>query len=98
MTYRVELSLRAVRDLRRIYTEINAANSTLAQNWFTGLEAAVLGLETFPLRHAVAPEKPDLRHLLYHSRTYVYRIIYAVDEDQRCVKVLHIRHGARSAL
>ena len=44
MTYRVELTDRAVRDLEALYLEKNAEESRTAAHWFNGLEKAVLGL------------------------------------------------------
>jgi plasmid stabilization system protein ParE len=48
MTYRVDLTARAIRNLRRIYRDINATNSGQARTWFNGLEAAVLSLDEHP--------------------------------------------------
>ena len=39
----------------------------------------------------------EFRHLLYGNRAHVHRIIYGVDEREKAVTVLHIRHGARDA-
>lgn len=98
MEYRVDIAPRAQRDLRRLYKTINAANSTLTQLWFSGLERAILSLEELPTRCPAIPENPDLRHLLYGRRPDVYRIIYAADHHSRVVTVLHIRHGAQEPL
>jgi toxin ParE1/3/4 len=95
MTYRVELTARASRDLRRLYQDINAADSARASVWFNGLERAVLSLDEKPARCPTIPEGERFRHLLYGSRRYVYRIIFANDEQRRLVTVLHIRHGSR---
>jgi plasmid stabilization system protein ParE len=95
MPYRVELTVRARRDLERLYLAINAANSELARVWFNGLEVAVLSLDQNPARCPVTPENPGLRHLLFGRKGYVYRVIYAIDEAHGLVTVLHIRHGAR---
>jgi len=98
MTYRVELTARATRNLRRIYRDINAAGSTQARAWFNGLEAAVLSLDESPARNPMTPEDSNLRHLLYGRRRHVYRVIYAIDEAGGVVTVLHIRHGSRQPL
>jgi plasmid stabilization system protein ParE len=95
MAYRVEVTQRAVRDLRRIYQTINAGYADQAAAWFNGLESLVLSLEDHPLRGASVPEKGDLRQLLYGAKPNVYRIIYAFNEPGGVVRVLHIRHGAR---
>lgn len=98
MAYRVEVTARAVRDLRRIYQSINAGNSGQAATWFNGLETLVFSLAEKPLRGAVVPENANLRQLFYGNMPYVYRIIYAVDDYRGAVRVLHIRHGARQNL
>ncbi len=97
MAYRVDLTERAARNLRRIYRTINAEHSARARDWFNGLEQAVLSLDEHPARAPVIPEDDSLRHLLYGRRPNVYRIIYAIHERNRVVTVLHIRHGARRA-
>jgi toxin ParE1/3/4 len=97
MAYRVDLTERAARDLRRIYLTINAAETAQARAWFNGLEHAVLSLDENPARGAPIPENGNLRHLLYGRRRYRYRIFYAIDERDRIVTVLHVRHGARDA-
>jgi plasmid stabilization system protein ParE len=98
MTYRVELSARAVRDLRQLYEAIAARHVPAAANRFNGLEAKVAGLSRFPGRGGAVPEDGGSRQLLYGRRPHVYRIIYGIDEDRRVVSVLHIRHGARDAM
>lgn len=98
MAYRVDLTTRAERDLRRIYRAVDAAESGAAQAWFQGLEAAVLSLDENPARSPATPENGRLRHLLYGHGRHVYRVIYAIDERGRTVTVLHIRHGARRPL
>lgn len=101
MTYRGDLTDRAVRDLTILYAEKNAAESRSAARWFNGLEKAVYTLELFPLRSAMAPEsreaKRPLRHLicrLYGKKPHIYRVIYEIDERNKLVQVLTIRYGA----
>ncbi|MDR3534550.1 MAG: type II toxin-antitoxin system RelE/ParE family toxin [Rhodopila sp.] len=95
MAYRVELTVRAGRDLRYIYQTIAAADSEQARAWFNGLEVAISSLDEHPARNPVTPETNTLRHLLYGNKRHVYRIIYAIDERERVVRVQHIRHGSR---
>ena len=97
MAYRVELTARAGRDLRRIYKEIKAEDSGQALAWFNGIEAVILSLDEHPGRGAMIPEDRDLRQVLYGERPHIYRIIYAIDELGQIVRVLHIRHGARQS-
>jgi toxin ParE1/3/4 len=98
MAYRVDLTERTTRDLRRIYLTINAENGVQAHEWFNGLERAVLSLDEHPARGAPIPEGGDLRHLLYGRKGRRYRVIDAIDEASRTVIVLHIRHGARNTI
>jgi toxin ParE1/3/4 len=99
MTYLVELTARAARDLEILYREKNAAESGAAARWYNGLEQSVYALARFPQRCPIAPEarkaKRNLRHLLYGKKPHIYRAIYEVDERRQTVWVLTIRHGAR---
>jgi toxin ParE1/3/4 len=97
MAYRVDLTERAGRNLRRIYLIINGEDAAQARAWFNGLEKAILSLDEHPARGAPTPEDGNLRHLLYGRRRHRYRIIYDTDEDNRVFTVLHIQHGARDA-
>jgi plasmid stabilization system protein ParE len=97
MTYRVELTNRAGRDLRQIYQYIHAEDSEQAIAWFNGLESVVYGLAERPNRCPVTPENKKLRHLLYGNKPHIYRILFQVNERLQIVKVIHIRHGARDA-
>ncbi len=102
MTYRVELANRAIRDLEALYLEKNAAESPAAAQWYNGLERALYALEKYPYRCPIAPEarkmKRELWRLLYGKKPHVYRVIHEIDERQRTVWVLTIRHGARRTL
>ena len=95
MTYRVELTNRAARDLEILYHEKNASDSLAAARWFNGLEAAVYTLEKFPHRCPIAPERKSLHHVLYGKKPHVYRVIFEIHEQRKLVRVLTIRHGAR---
>jgi toxin ParE1/3/4 len=99
MTYRVEFADRASRDLEILYKEKNAAESHAAARWYNGLEEAVYGLASFPLRCPVAPEarktKRKLRQLLYGKKPHVYRVIYEIEEQRQIVWVVHIATAKR---
>ncbi|HXJ93089.1 MAG TPA: type II toxin-antitoxin system RelE/ParE family toxin [Terriglobia bacterium] len=102
MTYRVEMSRRASRDLEYLYQYIHAESSTAAIRWYNGLEKAIGTLEHFPRRCPAAPEALDanrpLRHLLYGRKPHVYRVVFEIDETDKAVRILTIRHGAREAV
>jgi prevent-host-death family protein len=65
---------------------------------YNGLEEAIYTLERFPRRCPVAPEarkaKRPMRHLLYGAKPHAYRVLYEIDEPNKAVHVLTIRHGA----
>ena len=95
MTYAIEFTTRAKRNLDQLYLSIGAEYSIQAQSWFRGLEALILSLDTNPERGSIASEKSGVRQLLYKSKSYHYRIFYHINAKRRVVQVLHIRHGAR---
>ena len=98
MTYLVEFTARAARDLEHLYDQIDAAESMAAARCFNKLEEAVYTLERFPRRCPMAPEstraRRPLRHLLYGRKPHVHRIIYEIEEPSAKVRILTIRHGA----
>jgi plasmid stabilization system protein ParE len=98
MAYLVEIAARAERDLAALFGQIDARNSRAASRWYAGLKNAILSLEDLPDRCPVTPERANLRHLLYGRKPNVYRVIFRVQEKQKKVEVLHIRHGARRTL
>lgn len=95
MAYVVRIANRAERDLGALYDFIHAAESMAALRWYEGLKRAILSLATHPHRCPATPENHRLKHLLYGGKPHVYRVIYRVNDRQKQVDVLHIRHGAR---
>jgi toxin ParE1/3/4 len=101
MAYQVRLTRRALRDLARIYQDIQDIQvevSTQAVSWFNGLEETIYSLEQHPDRSPTIPKNSNLRHLLYGRKPHVYRIIYEVKKRTSTVSVLHVRHGARDKM
>ena len=98
MAYRVDLTARARRDLDYLYEWVHADESAAAARWYNSLEKAVNGIEQLPRRCPAAPESRrtgrPLRDLLYGAKPHVYRVIYEIDEAQKAVRVLTIRHGS----
>jgi plasmid stabilization system protein ParE len=100
MTYRVELTDRAARDLRLLFVSVHAGESDRAARWFNGMERAIESLRESPGRRALAPESRRgraIRQLLYGRKPHIYRILFRVSAKDRAVFVIHIRHGARLA-
>jgi toxin ParE1/3/4 len=98
IAYLVNLTSRAERDLAGLYGEISAEYSDAALKWYRGLKQAILSLEERPNRCPLIRKSDKLRHLLYGQKPHIYRVIYRVQEKQKQVEVLHIRHGARRKL
>jgi len=87
-----------VRDLIYLYERIHAAESKAAARWFNRLEQTIHSLTTLPRRCPVAAEtgrlRRSLRCLLYGRKPDVYRVVFEIDEREKAVRVLTIRHGA----
>jgi plasmid stabilization system protein ParE len=101
MTYRVELTERAARDLRLLFLFVRAGESDAAARWFNGMERAIETLCESPGRCPLAPEsRPGrvIRQLLYGHKPHIYRILFRVSAKDRVVFVIHVRHGARLAV
>jgi len=94
----VNITSRAERDLAGLYEEINADYSDTSLKWYRGLKQAIVSLEEQPNRCPLTRKRDQLRHLLYGHKPHIYRVIYRVQERQKRVEVLHIRHGARQKL
>jgi plasmid stabilization system protein ParE len=96
MAYRVNITLRAERDLEDLCHAIGAGQAALA--WYRGFKRAILGLESYPNRCPATPESARLRHLLFGRKPHMYRAIFRISEKQSEVEVLHIRHSARQEI
>jgi len=94
--YRVVVTPFAAGNIREAYEWHLAENPSYAAKWLEGIEAAILGLRTFPEAHGLAPESRafdrDIRQLLFGGGKR-WRIFFAVDGGT--VRVLHVRHGNR---
>ena len=94
--YRVIVTPSAQDDIRKAQEWIAAENPDYARTWLDGLREKILGLETWPESHALAPESDvfdrDIRQLPY-GRGTPWRIFFAIDGST--VQVLHVRHGRR---
>lgn len=101
MAYRVELARNAEVELEALYLWVVARAPHQGAKWFNGLERAVLSLDQLPKRCPVAPESinPDrpVRVLSYGRKPHVYRVFFTVDDAAEAVRVLHIRHRARTS-
>ena len=72
VAYRVDLTERAARNLRRIYRIINAEDSARACEWFNGLQKAVFSPDENLARAPVIPEDAALALWAKAKRLPVY--------------------------
>ncbi len=79
------------------HTSQNIKTPTRDRLRFVG---ALNSLTEFPDRWGLAPEndavEPEVRQLLYGKRSGVYRALFTLTGQE--VRVLHIRHAARTTL
>ena len=99
MAFRVELAKSAEIQLEDLYLWLIERAPSQGAIWFNGLERAILSLDQHPERCSVAPENIDpespIRVLFHGRRPHVYRVFFAIDDDTKTVRVLHVRRGAR---
>ena len=83
MTYDVELSLRAERDLDLILSWISERSPQGARNWIERWDEVVRNLSTRPENYLPAPESADhqdeIRHIVFKTRSgRKYRALYVI--------------------
>jgi len=100
MTFRVEITRRAAREIEAQYEWLAERSPVSAERWRDSLLAAVGSLEENPERCPEAPEAewygPALRQLLHGKRRYVHRILFEIRGN--VVIVLRVRHSAQDLL
>ena len=94
MDYSVALADSAKADADQLYARIAAAAPLRGPIWFEGVLQSIRSLSRMPRRNPRAPESRKARCLLFGGRRDIYRILYEIDERNRRVIVLPIRHGA----
>lgn len=77
------------------YIALEQGNYCNAERWLDGITKAILSLEIFPERCAIAPENSyftnaEIRHLIYKKS---FRIIFTIQKNE--VMILSVRHSAR---
>lgn len=100
MTFRVELTRRAAREIEQQYDWLAERSQTAADRWRDSLLAAVNSLEENPEQCGEAPEAEwygeTLRQLLHGKRRHVHRILFEIRDD--VVVILRVRHSAQDLL
>ncbi len=94
MEYRVALADSAKADADLLYARIVAAAPLRGPLWFEELLQSIRSFSRIPRRSPRATASGRVRCLLFGKHRNLYRILYEIDERNRRVIVLHIRHGA----
>jgi len=100
MAFRVEIAPRAFRDIDEIADYISERGSfESAERWFNGLMKEIRSLQDMPKRCARAEESnetgSEIRVLSHGSGNHRYQVYFAIREQSKTVRVLHVRHWAR---
>jgi plasmid stabilization system protein ParE len=96
--YKVELTPTAESELWQAFEYIHRRAPLNAARWLKGIYKAIDSLELFPTRCGTARESQylnaDLRQFIFKS----HRIIFAIDDKAKTVRILYIRHGSMRAI
>lgn len=100
-----EIQITAIAEAESRDTQAWFANYSeeFAERWYVGLLKALKELVFLPTRMPLAEENfsfesMTIRQHLYGSRYNKYRILFTVNEAERVVRILHVRHGSRQRL
>jgi plasmid stabilization system protein ParE len=93
--YRVIITPRAGGDLEAIYDYIARESAQNAATMITRILDALEPLKQFPHRTVVERQDHKLRHPVRSLPVSPYIIYFRVLDDDRVIRVLHVRHGAR---
>ena len=100
MSYRIELSREAKRDLWSYYQFASQHSLPDANRWMERFETAISTLGERPDRCSLSREsrrmKVELRDFLFGKRPSVYRVVFLIDRDT--VRVLRVCRSQRGAL
>jgi plasmid stabilization system protein ParE len=93
--YRVIITPRAGHDLEAIYDHIARDSAQNAASMVTRILDELEPLKLLPHRAVVERQDRKLRHPVRSIPVPPYVIYFRVLDDDRVVRVLHVRHGAR---
>ncbi len=95
-SYKVVITPFAADNIREAYKWFQIESPHYAGQWLDGIRSAILGLDTVPKSHALAPENEafseEIRQLLFGTGKR-WRIFFTIEKST--VYVLHVRHGSR---
>ena len=93
MGWKVIFSDRSLSDLGSICKYIAQDNQDAAERLGLDIIDTVVGLADFPKTGKVyaATDKSEI----YSITCRAYRIFYQINDTEKCLEILHVRHGAR---
>jgi toxin ParE1/3/4 len=95
MAYRIGISIEAAADLQAIYDFIAVDSPDNASKMVGRILSSIDLLKKFPLRHVIEHQSRKLKYPVRSLPVKPYVIFFRVVDDDRYVRVLTIRHGAR---
>ena len=100
MTFQVELTPIAERQIEKAYQWYRDRNPEFADRWFRSVMNRISTLQVQPRRWALAVEHEifpeEVRQLLHEQARNIYRILFTIREMR--VIVLYVRHSAQAPL
>lgn len=100
MSYEVEYTRNALREIEQTYRWIKERGVLTAERWRNELINSVETLAVDPLLHRLAPESVrftrEIRQMLFRKRRGQFRLLFTM-EGQRVI-ILSFRHHSRKPL
>lgn len=93
--YRIVVSPEASDDLQSLYAFIAQDSPGNADRMVDRILLAIETLKSFPHRTVVEHTSPRLRHPVRSLPVRPYVVYFRVVDEERIVRILTIRHGAR---
>lgn len=94
-TYRIHLTLKAAADLQSVFEFVEEDSPQNAVKLIRRLFDAIDSLEILPACHQVVKGAESCGEEIRSMCVRPYLVRYYVDESNRIVTVLSVRHGAR---
>ncbi|HSU69608.1 MAG TPA: type II toxin-antitoxin system RelE/ParE family toxin [Tepidisphaeraceae bacterium] len=94
-SYRVFYSPRAASELQKIFDYITEHSPANAPGFLRQIIDSIDSLEQFPHRHPVDDLIKSKRGQVRVLVVSPYLILYQIEETQRAVQLISVRHGAR---
>ena len=93
--YRVIITPRAGADLQSIYDYISKDSQQNAAGTIARILDALEPLKLLPHRSLVERQSTKIRHPVRQITVRPYNVYFRVLDDEKVVRVLHVRHAAR---